>query len=370
MRGHVRQRGKSWCVVYDEGVSEDGKRRQRWRGGFATKREAQAELTRLLGTIGDGSYVQPSKLTVREFLVDEWLPAIEGTVRPSTFSQYRTMVRSRIVPAIGSRRLQGVTGAHLATLYRELGTASDEQMALAPASIRLVNAVLSRAFGDAVKWGRLVRAPKASPPEEEESTAQAWTAKELGRFLEHVADDPHFPIWRLGATTGMRRGELLGLTWQWLDLEQGSLRVEQQLLPSLAFGPPKSKRGRRAVALDAETVETLRAHRDAQLLERAFAGDAYVDRDLVFADPLGQPIKPNWVTWRSKKLVQAARLPGSLHTLRHTHTTQMLLNGVPVHVVAARLGDTPATILKTYAHLLPTSDAEAAEQVAALIGRS
>jgi integrase len=233
--------------------------------------------------------------------------------------------------------------------------------------------VLSRAFRDAVKWGKLVRNPAAAadPPAAADSKAHSWTAKELGRFLAHVQKDPLFPLWRLAATTGMRRGELLGLTWQWLDVEASTLRVEQQLVPTsggVSFGAPKSKRSRRTIALDEETSEALRSHREAQLLERAFADDAYVDRDLVFADPLGGPIHPRRLTeWFGRHRKAAGVTTGTLHVLRHTHATLALTNGVPLHVVAARLGDRPETILQAYAHLLPTSDGEAAEQVAALI---
>jgi integrase len=169
----------------------------------------------------------------------------------------------------------------------------------------------------------------------------------------------------------MRRGELLGLGWLALDLEGGTLRVDQQLVPTrggVSFGPPKSKRSRRKVALDNETVEALEAHREAQLLERAFAAGSYVDGDLVFCDELGGPINPTRLTEALLRHRKAAGIPaGTLHVLRHSHTTHALSSGVPVHVVAARIGDRPETVLRMYAHLLPTSDAEAAEQVAALI---
>ncbi len=91
-------------------------------------------------------------------------------------------------------------------------------------------------------------------------------------------------MWRLAATTGMRRGELAGLTWRALDLDGARLSVDQQLVPTkggATFGPPKSARSRRTVALDPETVALLRTHRETQVLERDFAGPAYVDRDLV-----------------------------------------------------------------------------------------
>ncbi|HEY6836616.1 MAG TPA: site-specific integrase, partial [Gaiellaceae bacterium] len=244
---------------------------------------------------------------------------------------------------------------------------------LSPASLRLTHAVVSRAFRDAVRWGQIVRNPAAAadPPAPAESRASAWTAKELGRFLEHVKGERLFALWRLAATTGMRRGELLGLTWLALDLDGGTLRIDQQLVPTrggVSFGPPKSRRSRRTIALDAETVEALKTHREAQLLERSFAGDPYVDHDLVFADELGRPIYPQRLTEAfTSRRKAAGLLSGTLHILRHTHATLALTNGVPLHVMAARLGDRPETVLKTYAHLLPQSDVQAAEQVAALI---
>ena len=131
----------------------------------------------------------------------------------------------------------------------------------------------------------------------------------------------------------------------------------------LSFGPPKSRRSRRTIALDAETVEALRAHRNAQLLERDFAADAYEDQDPVFADELGRPIHPDQLSKLFKRHRKAAGIPtGSVHVLRHSAATTMLTNGVPVHIAAARLGDTPTTILSTYAHLLPQSDEIAAER--------
>jgi integrase len=112
----------------------------------------------------------------------------------------------------------------------------------------------------------------------------------------------------------------------------------------------------------------LRDHRDAQLFERDFAIDAYRDRDLVFADELGDPIHPHRLTDRFRRHREAAGIPtGTLHTLRHTAATLALTAGVPVHIVSARLGDTPTTVLSTYAHLLPQSDEIGAERVAAAL---
>jgi integrase len=167
----------------------------------------------------------------------------------------------------------------------------------------------------------------------------------------------------------MRRGELAAVTWRALDLEGARLHVDRQLVPTpggATFGPPKSAGSRRTIALDPETVDTLRDHRDTQLLERDFAGDAYVDGDLVFCNELGAPISPKRLTARQHR-EGAGISTGTLHTLRHTAATLALTSGVPVHIVAARLGDNPTTVLSTYAHLLPQSDELAAERVAAVL---
>ena len=273
-------------------------------------------------------------------------------------------MRRHIVPGIGQLRLQAVTGAHLTAFYRGLK--------LAPSTQRLVHAVIHAAFADAVRWGRLTRNPcaMADPPRGSRSRAKAWTASELARFLDHVADDRLYALWRLAATTGTRRGELLGVTWRALDLEGARVTIEQQLVPTpggVTLGPPKSARSRRTIALDPETVEALRAHREAQLLERQLAGPAYVDHDLVFCDELGGPIRPtdSPIDSRPSRGARGSR-PDAAH-LRHTAATLMLTSGIPVHIAAARLGDDPKTVLETYAHLLPQSDEIAAERVAAVL---
>jgi integrase len=137
--------------------------------------------------------------------------------------------------------------------------------------------------------------------------------------------DRLFALWRLAATTGMRRGELLGLPSQELDLDPRRLRVVQQLVPTrggVTFGPPKSRRSERTVALDAVTVEALRRHRDVKLLERDLAGPAYQDQDLVFCDELGRPIYPQRLTEAFARHRRAAGIPtGSLRVLRHTAAT-------------------------------------------------
>jgi integrase len=136
----------------------------------------------------------------------------------------------------------------------------------------------------------------------------------------------------------------------------------------LVLAPPKTARSERTIALDDETVAALRNHRDAQRLERVLAGDVYMDTDLVFADELGAPIRPDRLTEMFGARREAAGIPvGTLHVLRHSAATMMLTAGVPLHVVANRLGDHPTTVLGTYSHLLPASDELAAQRMAAVL---
>jgi integrase len=365
MRGSVRKRGASWSVVFDE-PAPDGQRRQRTKGGFGTRRDAQTYLTEQLARLDGGTYSAPAKITIAAFLEEHWLPTIAGKLRANTVATYRTLARSYIVPAIGGVRLQALTPGHLNSLYARL--AADGR---SPATIRLVHAVIGGSLRDAHRWGLVPRnvARLADPPAATRTRAQAWTAGELRRFLQHVEQDRLRALWRLMATTGMRRGETLGLTWRHVNLDASRVNVEQQLLASGAFGPPKSSRSRRTVALDVVSVAALREHHGTQLLERDFAGDAYADRDLVFADELGAPIRPERVSRTFVERRKRAGIPtGTLHVLRHTAATIMLTEGVPVHVAAARLGDRAETILQTYAHLLPRSDEQAAQVLAEAIG--
>jgi integrase len=204
-----------------------------------------------------------------------------------------------------------------------------ERAGLSASTRKVTHAVLRRALAAATREGLLARNPAefAEIPVGTGPRAQSWTASELARFLDRVADDRVAALWRLAATTGARRGELLAVTWRVLDLDSARLRVEQQIVPTrggASFGPPKSSRSRRTIALDPETVAMLRTHRDAQVLERDFAGDAYVDQDLAFCDELGAPYHPQWLSEWFSRHRKAVGLTGSLHILRHTAITLML----------------------------------------------
>lgn len=162
-----------------------------------------------------------------------------------------------------------------------------------------VGTILHRAFRDAVRWHALVRNPAeaADPPRTaERREMRTWTAAELGAFLDHVADDRLAVAWSLLANTGMRRGEVLGLRWADVDLEEESVRIVRTLIASeegMSWGTPKTAKGRRTVALDAATTAELRGYRARQAAERLAIGPGYDDGDLVVFLPDGRPVHPN-----------------------------------------------------------------------------
>jgi Arm DNA-binding domain/Phage integrase, N-terminal SAM-like domain len=170
-----------------------GKRRQKTKGGFRTKRECQAALNEAIAAVQGGTFVEPSKRTVGSFLLEEWLPAVQmANLRPGTWENYRIHVRAHIVPALGLVELQRPSPAQLNAFYRHLLTeAGKGRQGLAPKTVRNIHNILHRALKDAVRWGYLVRnvADAADPPKGKSAEMRIWSPDQLGAFLAHVRED-------------------------------------------------------------------------------------------------------------------------------------------------------------------------------------
>jgi integrase len=369
MRGHIRKRGSTWAVVYDEGPDDEGKRRQRWRGGYRTRKEAQAALNEALARLDRGDYITPERLTFGEFVRERWLPVIAGERRRTTLASYERHLRRHVLPEIGGLPLQRLDASRLNRLYIDLTARG-----LSKNTVRVIAAVVSAALKDATRW-KLVPsnvARDADPPRPERRRGRTWSARETATFLDSVRDDRLFALWRFLAVTGARRGEGLGLTWLALDLEAGRASISQALVPvgsELVLTEPKTDAGRRLLPLDTGTVAALHEHRQRQLAERALLGDAYEDHDLVFARPDGRPLSPPAVSAAFLVRARHAGLPPiRLHDLRHGVATMLLREQVHPEIVRRRLGHSSiAVTLGTYSHEAPELEQAAADGVAALI---
>jgi integrase len=376
----VERRPQAVCPACGGELRETEERRRETKGGFASRKDCQAALTRKLTTLAEHTYVLPSRLSLREFLVKVWLPAIASGVRETTLGGYRMLVEQHLVPQLGAVQLQNLNAAqinaHYARLLRE-GRVHGSG-GLSPNTVHHVHAVLHRALHDAVRWGYLQNnvAQAADPPRAsaQHTELAVWSEEQLHAFLDSVEDQRLYPLWRFLAMTGCRRGEALGLTWRDLDIEGGRVAIRRALVPvdgKLVETEPKTRRGRRLIALDAETVAVLRQQAARQLAERQALGDGWIDNGRVFTAESGAQLHPERISALFRRLVAAAALPQiPLHGLRHTYASLALAKGVNAAIVSRRLGHaTVAFTLDIYSHVLPQVDAEAAELIAAFAER-
>ena len=273
-----------------------------------------------------------------------------------------------------------ITKDTLASLLRRQSTslAAERSAGLDRRTVSYTHTILHRAFKDAVRWGRLARNPAdaADPPRggPKSDGVHAWDAVSLRTFLalSQESEDRLHALWVLLATTGMRRGEALGLRWADLDLDRGRLRIVQtitQVRSKVAVGEPKTTSGRRSVSLDPATVAVLRDHRKAMLKERLLVGPDFSDEGLVFHQPDGACLRPEAVSGMFVRRVEQYRLRRiTLHGLRHTWATLALEQGIHPRVVQERLGhSTIAITLGIYSHVAPRLHDEAAAIVAELL---
>jgi len=376
MRGSIRKRGRTYTWYLFVPDPATGKPRQHSKGGYRTKRECQAALNDALSTIRTGTFVEASKRTMGSFLRDEWLPAMQLNVRPTTWATYKGLLDAYVIPTLGAIELQQLTPGHLSVLYRELLASGRRHRpgGRAAKTVRNVHVLIHRALKDAVRWGYVVRnvADAANPPKVKPAEFQVWTPAQLRAFLSHVEGDRQYAAWLLAATTGMRRGELLGLRWVDVDLEAARVAVRQPRVVAdhaVHISEPKTARSRRSIALDPVTVTALREHQVRQATDREAVGPAYEDSGLVFTHPDGSPIHPHLFSDWFKQHVRVAGLPMiRLHDLRHSYATAALAAGIPAKVVSERLGHATITItMDTYSHVLPGLDERAAVTVARLI---
>jgi len=376
MRGSVVKRGNTWSYVVDVGRDPvSGRRRQRWRGGFATKREAEKALGRALAAVGAGEVADAGALTVGAYF-DEWLAGHVPTLKPSTAKSYREVVQWYVKPRLGRVKLVDLNALLIRSLYAELlaNGGRRRRAELSPATVAVVHRVLRKALNDAVLWGLLVRSPLlgVKPPRHQPPEMRAWSPDEARRFLGAVVDDRLYALWVLVLATGMRRGELAGLRWGDVDLDAGVLAVRRSRV-SVSYlvreSDPKTRSSRSTISLDARVIAVLRAHRRRQLEDRLAWGAAWTDTGYMFTSEDGLAVHPERITVLFGRLVASAGLPKlRLHDLRHTSASLMLVAGVHPKIVSERLGHSSISItLDLYSHVIPGLQAEAAEKLGEMI---
>ncbi|MDH3683799.1 MAG: site-specific integrase, partial [Acidimicrobiia bacterium] len=253
-----------------------GKRRQLQRSGFRNKREAEAALHQVMQAVRSGTGVSSGSTTV-EPVPRRLATGPRHRLKDTTWSSYAVAV-DRIKHGLGRRKLQALTPLEIERFYAALAeTGGRAGRPLKPKTVRNTHVVLRKALSDADRLGLVPRnaAAAARPPALSHGEHRTWSTDDLRDFFTHVADDRFFAAYVLFATTGMRRGEVLGLRWGDVDLDAGQLAVVNTLT-TVNYKPvlstPKTKRSRRVIYLDDQTVDVLRQHRRAQGEERKAAG--------------------------------------------------------------------------------------------------
>lgn len=371
MAGTVEKYGSSWRIRWDAEPRPNGKRLQRSKAGFRTRREAEVALREKLEEVRRHESPTDERVTVGDYL-QRWLEGKRG-IRATTLRAYEGHVRVHLVPHIGHVRLVDLRPDHLDRMYAAIQR-GDLRPAPGQATVRRIHATSRAALNSALKRRLLNYNPatQVELPPEPLRERDVLTPAQLARFLQVSGRDRLAAAYRLIAFTGLRRGECCGLRWRDVDLEQGLLTVRQQLTQSgrdRAFNEPKTRRGARVLSLDGDTVVALRRHKAAQAVERLTLGEVYNVEDLVFCREDGSPVAPEQVSRRFIVLARRAGLPRIvLHGLRHTHATHALAAGVDLAVVSKRLGHARDSFTAdTYTRVLPQVDREAADLIARMV---
>jgi integrase len=360
MTGHIRRRGeRSWELKFDVGADPvTGKRRIRYASFKGTKRDAEIELSRLVTQNAAGEGVDPSKATVAEF-IERWeRDWASANVSPKTLERYKQILRLNVVPHIGTMRVQKLRPVHLNELYGKLQrTGGKNGRPLSARSVGHVHRVVHRFLGHAATWGVVSQnvAAVVGPPPVPEGEITILTEDQIGATLRHLEGRTLRPIVSFLLGTGARRGEALALRWKDLHLDKGIVRIERK--------SPKTKNGRRNVAISPWLIAELRAHRARQQERRLALGLGRApDDSLVFARWDGSTRSPHWLTQKFALAMDSLKIDCTLHGLRHTHVSQLIASSLDVLTISRRIGHASAAItLAVYGHLFANTDTRAAE---------
>ena len=390
MNGTITKRARSggkpsWGYVFDAGRDENGKRLQPTRSGFVTKKEASDALRQAIiefETKRDAA--PPSEVPLFGVFFERWMQEhARRKCAPKTVERYGELgvyaIRQAVEIAGVSRPMAEVPINEFGPMQMELminglldhGGQKTKDLpggrGLSPKSVRHIACVVHGAFEKAVKWQLIARNPMdgIELPRLAKKAPKVVEKGDVSKLLERAKDTRLFPLILLGLATGARRGELLALQWPDIDFETGLMNVTkslEQTKAGLRVKSTKSEKPRR-FAVPAGALDALREHQAEQDRNRSLFGADYQDNQLVFCQPAGGYYSPDRVGARVVELMKKAGLEGvSLHSLRHTHVSELLSKGVPITTVAKRLGHANANVtLSIYAHALEADELAAAK---------
>jgi integrase len=374
--GHIRERSPgSYELRYSLGTDPaTGNRKMATATVRGSRKDAEKELRRLLRSLDTGEHVDPTRMTVREWL-SAWLGAVREEVSPKTHERYGELVRHFLLPALGNLPLPKLAPAHIQAAYSALSTGGrrdGKPGGLSSRTRRQIHAVLRSALTRAVEQQLIARNPaevfRRRLPKVERREMGTLTAEQCRQLLEAIRHQRlYWPV-LIALATGMRRGEILALRWRNVDLDAGSIRVVESLEQTksgLRFKPPKTDHSR-VVKLSAAVIEELHRLKRKQAEELLRLGARQTGDTLVCGRADGEPLQPRSLTHEFAVLMRRIKdLPRvRFHDLRHSHATQLLLAGVHPKIAQERLGhSTITTTLDLYSHVTETMQEQAAAKL-------
>lgn len=361
-----------WRSVVNLGYEwKDGKRvRCRKNIEGKTRAEVAAKLVKVQRDVQQGLPVANDTQTVKKFLTD-WLEGnVKPAVRPHTYDSYALTVRLHIEPEIGTLILSRLTPQDVQRMMAKRTAAN-----VGLPTVRYARRVLCIALNAAMKWGLVHRnvAALVSPPKVERHTVRPLTIEQAKQFVATARGDRFEAFFVLAVSTGLRRGEMLGLQWRDVDLASGTVTVRRQLQRidgALTLVEPKTEQSRRTVNLPAVARAALTEHRIRQREERRAVGNRWIEHNLVFPCTIGTPQDVSDVRKRFLAILTRAKLPViRLHDLRHSAASLMLAQGASAKEIQAMLGHTTiSTTMDVYAHLMDEARQESARRMDAVFG--
>lgn len=357
--GTIRKRPDGrWEARYTLGIDpKTGKQIQKSVYG-KTQKEVRQKLTAITAEIDDGTYMKPCRMTLDEWL-DIWLRDYLTGVKPSTAYLYQRQAKLYIRPALGSVRLDRLEPHTIQRFYNSLHEERDGKPPLSAKSIKNIHGILHKALQQAVLLNYLRTNPTNACilPKIIKKEIHPMDDRDTALFLEAIKGCRYELLLKVDLFTGLREGELLGLMWDCVDFEKGTILVNKQLRRSQRkggtyyFSPPKNNKGR-TITPAPYVMKLLQAQKVQQAKHRLMAGPAWEDSGLVFTNEFGRYVSYRAISDCFKRIVKRIGLPDArIHDLRHTYAVNCIRAGDDIKTVQSNLGHaTAAFTLDVYGH--------------------
>lgn len=356
MRGHVRKRGNKWVAVIDLGRDENGKRKQKWLSGFDTEEEAQKGATEFMYKYDIGEILDTPNITVDKYLL-EWVETHKSNVTLKTYKSYKAEIINHIGPHFEKVKLDKLKPLNLQRYYTK------KEKTHSPTTVNYHHRILRVALEQAVTWGMINSNPcgKVTPPKKAKKKFDTITLAQAKALIDHFKgheNDMSVTI-ALAFFTGMRRGEVLGLTWNNVDLNDKTIHVEQsrqRVGKDIIVTGVKSKTSIRTIPIFNDLYEILQKEKTTQKKNKLLWGKDYnkPEQDFVCRRDNGDLSAPDYVYRKLKRTATNLEISSSLrfHDLRHSFATWMMENGVHPKVVSDWLGHSDINItMDIYSHV-------------------